>query len=115
MNSSADATDVWVVGYVVGYVPDMSWSGAIFGNTPTEGSTNYTNGTNCILSDVAPGAANDTNSIPVGLKAGSSSRDQIAIGKNPAIYGKKVMLKGEMTKYFGMRGLKNVADFKILD
>ena len=115
MNSSADATDVWVVGYVVGYVPDMSWSGAIFGNTPTETSTNYTNGTNCILSDVAPGAANDTNSIPVGLKAGSSSRDQIAIGKNPAIYGKKVMLKGEMTKYFGMRGLKNVADFKILD
>lgn len=115
MNSSADATDVWVVGYVVGYVPDMSWSGAIFGNTPTETSTNYTNGTNCILSDVAPGSANDTNSIPVGLKAGSSSRDQIAIGKNPAIYGKKVMLKGEMTKYFGMRGLKNVADFKILD
>ena len=115
MNSSADATDVWVVGYVVGYVPDMSWSGAIFGNTPTETSTNYTNGTNCILSDVAPGSANDTNSIPVGLKAGSEARNQIAIGKNPAIYGKKVMLKGEMTKYFGIRGLKNVADFKILD
>ena len=114
MASTQDATDVWVIGYVVGYVPAMSWSDAVFGTTPSDGD-NYKNGTNCILSDVAPGSANDTNSIPVGLKLGSSSRDQIAIGKNPAIYGKKVMLKGEMTKYFGMRGLKNVADFKILD
>lgn len=116
MSSTEDSNDVWVVGYVVGYVPDKYWSEAVFGNQAPEGDfPNFTNGTNCVLSDALPGAANDTNSIPVGLKNTGDVRTMISIGKNPAIYGKKVMLKGNVTKYFGVRAMKEVADFKILD
>lgn len=108
--STVDATDVWVEGYVVGYVSDMTWAtSAVFGNQPTEGSTNYTNGTNIILSDYAPGTASLTNSCPVGLN--SAVRSTLAISKNAAIYGQKIKVKGELTKYFGMRGLKNVTEY----
>lgn len=116
MESTTDANDIWVTGYVVGYCPNQYWSEAVFGNNPpTEESTNYTNGTNCILSDVAPGSADASNSIPVGLKSGTTVRDNISIGKNPSIFGKRVMLKGNLTKYFGVRAVKEVSEYKILD
>lgn len=114
--STADAKDAWVVGYVVGYVADMKWQEtAVFGTTPTEGSTNYANGTNCILSDVTPPNANLDNSIPAGLKNTGDVRSTLGISKNPSIYGKKVMVKGEVTKYFGVRAIKNISEYKLLD
>ncbi len=115
-NSTADATGVWVEGYVVGYVADMKWEeSAVFGTTPTEGSTNYTNATNCILSDVAPGSANTSNSVPGGLKNTGTVRSTLGISKNPSIYGKRVKVRGEITKYFGQRGIKNIDAYVILD
>lgn len=111
LSSTADQANVWVEGYVVGYVPAMSWSDAVFGNTPTEGSTNWTNGTNIILSSSPVGSATATNSIPVGLA--SAVRGELAISKNPDIYGAKVRVKGSLEKYFGMRGLKSVSEFEI--
>lgn len=115
-NSSADATGVWVVGYLVGYVADMNWeSSAVFGSTPTEGSTNYSNATNCILSDKPAGEANLDNSIPGGLKNTGDVRTTLGISKNPSIYGKKVKVKGEVVRYFGVRGIKNIEAYKILD
>lgn len=115
MSSTADTTDAWVTGYVVGYVADMTWqTTAVFGNTPTEGSTNYTNATNCILSDSPAGSANLENSIPAGIKAGST-RDILGISKNPAIFGKKVKVKGDVTKYFGVRAIKNISAATVLD
>ena len=93
----------------------MAWSDGVFGTTPTEGSTNYTNGTNCILSDVAPTGSNADNSIPCGLSTSGDVRATLGISKNPEIYGKKVMVKGDVTKYFGIRGVKNVSEYKILD
>lgn len=112
--STADATGVWIEGYVAGYVADKSWSTAVFSKEATDGSTNYTNGTNLILSSVAPTESNASNSVPVAIPSGSL-RDVLAVGKNPDIYGKKVLLKGDVTKYFGMRGIKNVSEYKILD
>ena len=113
--SSSDSTDVWIVGYVAGYVPGMVWSDATFGSTPDTSSDNFNNATNCILSDVAPTGSNADNSVPCGLKNTGNVRTTLGISKNPDIYGKKVMVKGEITKYFGIRGIKNVSDFKILE
>lgn len=113
MNSTADVEGVWIEGYVVGYVPDMQWSTAVFGNTPTEGSTNYSNATNCILSTVAPPNANSSNSVPAGLSNTGNVRATLGISKNPSIYGKKVKVKGDVTKYFGVRGIKNISDFEV--
>lgn len=113
--STTDATDVWIVGYVAGYVPAMTWTESVFGTQATEGSTNYTNATNCILSAVAPTGSTLDNSVPCGLKNTGDVRTTLGISKNPSIFGKKVKVKGEITKYFGIRGIKNVSEFKILD
>ncbi|MDE6296239.1 MAG: hypothetical protein K2L89_00180 [Muribaculaceae bacterium] len=113
MASTADAADVWVEGYVVGYVPNMTWGEAVFGNTPDPNSTNYTNGTNFILSSQPVGSCSADNSIPVGLA--TSVRNDLAISKNPSIYGAKVKVKGSLEKYFGLRGIKQVSEFEIIE
>ena len=115
MASSGDSTGVWIEGYVAGYIPDKTWDGAIFGTTPSPDMDNYKNATNCILSGVVVGESNASNSVPCGLKNTGDVRTTLGISKNPAIYGKRVKVKGDVTKYFGTRGVKNVSEFRILD
>ncbi|MBD5206984.1 MAG: hypothetical protein HDS79_01745, partial [Bacteroidales bacterium] len=100
---------------VAGYIPDKTWDGAIFGTTPSPDMDNYKNATNCILSGVVVGESNASNSVPCGLKNTGDVRTTLGISKNPAIYGKRVKVKGDVTKYFGTRGVKNVSEFRILD
>lgn len=104
ISSTTDSTGVWVEGYVVGWVSGMTWStGATFDNAP---SADYTN-TNCIL---GPSADANTISIciPAGIKAGDT-RDVLGLKNNPAIYKKHVKVFGDITKYFGIRGIKNIS------
>lgn len=109
---TTDATDVWVEGYVVGYVDGVSWTeNSVFGNTPGT-HNNYNNGTNVILSDSPVGSCNLDNSMPVGL--GASVRSQLGIKQNPSIYGKRVRLKGNIMLNFGIRAMKNVSEYEIL-
>ncbi|MCM1320381.1 MAG: DUF5689 domain-containing protein [Muribaculaceae bacterium] len=108
--STADAAGVWVEGYVVGWISGMTWStGASFNNTP---SSEFTN-TNFIL-----GKSADSNStadaVPCAIPAGSL-RDKLGLGKNPEIYKKHVLVKGDVTKYFGQRGVKNITEYEIID
>lgn len=111
---TAEQPGVWVEGYVAGYVPGQVWSEAVFGTTPTEGSTNYTNGTNIVLSSVAPSVCTLENSIPVGLSTKPADvRTTLAISKNPSIYGKKIKIKGYAMKYFGVYALKNVTEYEV--
>lgn len=109
--STANQADVWVEGYVVGYIADKSWDTAVFDNEGDPGSTNYTNGTNLILSSATTDNASAANSIPVGLASGV--RDKLAMSKNPAIYGAKVKVKGSLEAYFGRRGVKSVSEYVI--
>lgn len=108
-SSTADATGVWIEGYVVGWVSGMTWAtGATFNNTP---SSDFTN-TNFILGPTADTNSTDT-SVPCAIPAGPL-RDSLGLGKNPAIYKKHVMVKGDITKYFGQRGVKNITEYKEL-
>lgn len=110
MSSTTDATGVWVEGYVVGWVSGMNWeSGATFNNTPSD---DYTN-TNCILADSAD-VTTTSASIPAGIKAGDT-RDILGLKNNPDIYLKHVKVYGDVTKYFGKRGVKNISKVTILD
>lgn len=113
LTATGTVDDVWMEGYVVGYVPAMSWSEAVFGNTATDGSTNWSNGTNIIISSSPVGEASASNSCPVGL--GYDVRATLAISKNPAIYGAKVKVKGQLASYFSMRGMRTVTEYEILD
>lgn len=114
VKTAAAATGVWLEGYVVGYVPAMDWSGAVFGTTPDTGS-NYVDGTNVVLSMLPPGEANSSNSVPVGLKKTGDVRQTLGLSMNPDIYGARVKVKGEVTAYFKMTSLKNVDQYVILD
>lgn len=107
--SSTDATEVWVEGYVVGYITGMNYaSGAKFTNDLNGVSEDEYKNTNCILA-ASPDVTSTAASIPVGIKAGAT-RDVLGLRNNPAIYLKKVKIKGELTRYFGTRGLKNVTE-----
>lgn len=110
ISSTTDATGVWVEGYVVGWVSGMTWAtGATFDGTPAADFTN----TNCILGPTADAATTGV-CIPAGIKAGST-RDYLGLNANPGIYKQHVLVKGDVTKYFGTRGVKNISEYKILD
>lgn len=109
--STSDATGVWVEGYVVGWVTGMNWeSGANFNNSPDD---TYTN-TNCILGS-SPDVTSTDESIPAGLKSGSESRQTAGLSNNPDIYKKHVRMKGDVTKYFGQRAMKNITEVVIIE
>lgn len=111
ISSTADATGVWIEGYVVGYIEGMVWSsGANYTNEVPESSA-YAN-TNIILGPTED-AADNSICIPAGVKAGTI-RDELGIKANPAIYKKHVLVKGDITKYFGVRGVKNISEYKEL-
>lgn len=114
VKTASPGTGMWMEGYVVGYSPNTKWAETVFGNTPTEGSTNYTNATNVTLSMVPVGSATLDNSVPVGLKNTGDVRATLGLSKNPAIYGARVKVKGEITSYFGMTSMKNVEEYVIV-
>lgn len=104
--STSDATGVWIEGYVVGWVNGMTWSsGATFDNTPGADFNN----TNFILGATESTSATD-NAVPCAIPAGSL-RDVLGLKNNPAIYKKHVLVKGDVTKYFGQRGVKNITEY----
>lgn len=113
-SSTSDATGVWIEGYVVGYIKGMTWAtGATFSNDFTGvADGDYTN-TNCILAG-SSSANTVAASIPCGIKAGDT-RDVLGLRNNPAIYLKHVKVKGDITRYFGTRGVKNISEAIVLD
>lgn len=113
VKGQTDATGVWLEGYVAGYVADKSWDSAVFGTQASDGD-NYKNGTNVILSMVAPGEANASNSVPVGLKNTGDVRTTLGISKNPSIYGARVKVKGDLKNYFGMKSVRDVTEYVIV-
>lgn len=113
VKTQTDATGVWLEGFVVGYVADKSWDTAVFGTEPSEGN-NYKDGTNVILSMVAPGEANASNSVPVGLKKTGDVRTTLGISMNPSIYGARVKVKGDLKNYFGMKSVRDVTEYVIV-
>ena len=112
MVATADQKDVWVVGYVAGYVAQNDWKSAVFSPNETTGSTNYLNNVNIILTENSPASADFTNSIPATLRA--SVKGTLGLQRNPEIFGKRVMVKGELTKIYDTWGLKNISEVKIL-
>jgi hypothetical protein len=115
--TSDEESGVWVEGYVVGYIIGTSWSsGSTWSNDLTgvgeDSQSGYVN-SNFILGESA--STNTTaNAIPCNIKAGSA-RDVLGFRSNPDIYLKHVKVKGDITKYFGQRGVKNIAEYEILD
>lgn len=95
---------VYVKAYIVGYIPGMNWSEAVFSNEKCEVKTNI------VIASTAQ--ENDIEyAMPVAIPAGSL-RDVLSIGANPNVLGHEVLLCATWTKYFGVNGLKDVSSYE---
>lgn len=107
MHDGATIHDSWVVGYIVGYID---------GNKLTESTAIFSYGdieTNILLADV-PDVADYSKCIPVQLsKSGSYAdvRAALNLKYNKDVIGQKVKIRGAVTKYMGVPGLKNAIKY----
>lgn len=92
-----DATvEVWVKGTIVGYYKNNAFvAGA-------EGAE---------ASNLALGAAEKT--VPVQLNSGSDVRNVANLKDNPGNLDKNLAVKGKITKYFSVAGVKEVSEFEL--
>lgn len=104
--STTDSSEVWIEGYIVGWINGMNWSsGATFNDKPGSDFKN----TNFILGSSAS-VTGTANAVPCAIPAGSL-RDQLGLAANPGMYKKHVLIKGTITKYFGTRGVKEISEY----
>lgn len=111
MNDGATIHESWVVGYIVGYID---------GNRLTESSAVFSCGdveTNILLADF-PDVMDYAKCVPVQLsKSGSYAdvRDALNLKYNKDVIGRKVKIRGAVTKYMGVPGLKNAIKYEFVE
>lgn len=99
---------VWVSGYIVGSMPTGGTSTNIDG---TNFSTVDAATTNMVLGPTAD-CTNPGECITIQLPVGDV-RNALNLSANPGNLGKRVSLKGDVMKYCGAPGLKNVSAYKL--
>lgn len=111
MNDGATIHESWVVGYIVGYID---------GNKLTESSAVFSYGdveTNILLAD-SPDVKDYAKCVPVQLsKSGSYADVRYALNlkNNTDVMGRRVKIRGAVTKYMGVPGLKNAIKYKFVE
>ena len=98
---SAAVKGTYVTGYIVGFVPEMTWSEAVFG---AENAVN----TNIVMAASATETA-IANCIPVQLPA--AVREAISLKDNPTNLGRQITILGSHEAYFGQNGMKNISAY----
>jgi hypothetical protein len=95
--------DCYVSGFIVGFIPTNNISRTIFSSGDVA--------TNIVLAD-SIGETDYHNCIPVQLTTSSknrkATREALNLSAHPENIGTYVILHGEITKYMGTFGLKNV-------
>ncbi len=95
-----DNSEAWVMGYIVGCINDKSIStDAVF-------APPFTNPANILIAADAD-ETDYKKCIPVQLVSQTDVRAALNLVDNGANLGKAVVIKGQLTKYFGVAGLKN--------
>jgi hypothetical protein len=103
--------DVWVKAFIVGYIQgsSLSASTAVFSASAPEGKTVLAS--NVLVAD-AENAYNIAQIIPVALPTGGARTD-LNLLDNPGKLGTQVWLKGDIYKYMGVPGLKDVKVYSL--
>ena len=100
---------VWAQGYIVGYIPTGGTSTVLSGTVfSAEGAI----ASNLVLA-ATPGETDYNNCIAIQLTSGSDARKALNLMDNPGNLGKLAMVYGDVMKYCGGPGLKNVTNYKI--
>lgn len=113
--STGDINNVWVIGYVTGYVKADPWNeeNFVLGGSPDLSSSYYLNSNNVILSEKPIPNASMTNSVPATLRG--AVKPTLGIKDNPQIIGKRVKVRGNITEIYQTRGVKNVSEVIVLE
>lgn len=100
---AAEMNEAWVYveAYIVGSCTGSTISTAEFGV-----SSNSSN-TNIILADTQDETSTD-KVVPVQLPNSGSIRQDLALKNAPGNLGKTVLVYGQLIKYFGVNGIKNI-------
>lgn len=94
-----DNSEAWVMGYIVGSINDKSIStDAVF-------APPFTNPANILIAASAD-ESDYKKCIPVQLVSQTDVRAALNLVDNGGNLGKAVIIKGQLTKYFGVAGLK---------
>lgn len=97
--------NTFVKGYIVGYVPGMTWSEAVLGELPPADAQK----SNIVIAG-SSGEDMLDYCIPVALPAGDV-RNALNLVDNPANLGRQVTLCGSHEKYFGVNGMKSISAY----
>ena len=101
ITGEATGTGIYVQGYIVGWVSGASLSsGATF-------TSESTSDTNILIADEA-GCTDVAKCIPVQIP--SALRSKLGLKTNPGNFNKSVELKGDITVYFNVNGIKNTSE-----
>ena len=99
--------DMWVEGYIVGYVKSRSMGSTVFDT----GSV----ATNIVIAE-SKGENNYEKCVPVQLsnssKSNQETRAALNLNDNPNVLGKKVKIRGDIAKYMGVVGVKNAKGYE---
>lgn len=98
--------NVWVKGYIVGYIPTGGDASTTISNT-VFGTPQDDMKSNIVLASTADEQIT-TNCMSIQLPVGAV-RDSLNLKDKPAMLGKSVLLYGSLEKYFGGAGLKSVS------
>ncbi len=101
----ASGSNVWVTGYIVGWIDGMSMADGAKFTAPASVNSN-------ILLASKPDEKVIANCIPIALPNGTSARTDLNLKDHAANLGKQVSLLGNLTKYFGADGVKEVSVYK---
>ncbi len=104
--TAAVETGVWVKGYIVGSMPTGGSSTTLSG---TNFSTEDAATTNLVLGPT-PDCTDASKCI--GIQLPTSMRDQLALANQPGNLGKELAVKGDIMKYCGGPGVKNLTENK---
>lgn len=102
---SGKTGNVWVKGYIVGYIPTGGETSTTINNTVFAAPTDDMKSNIVLASSADEQIA--TNCMAIQLPVGEV-RDSLNLKDNPNVLGKSVLLYGSLEKYFGGAGLKSV-------
>ncbi|MBR4311923.1 MAG: hypothetical protein IKT86_01105 [Bacteroidaceae bacterium] len=102
--------EVWIEGYIVGCVKGSMKNGCNYTQKATTAS-------NILLADTFPsGNENDyLRCMPVELPNNSAERDELNLYDTPQNYHRKVLILGNITLYYDVPGIRNIADYIFTD
>lgn len=103
--SEAVETGVWVKGYIVGNLSSGSATSAVFGVDGVSAS-------NIIIADAAS-ETDVNNCVPIQLSSGSDVRTAVNLKDNPTVLGYTVTFCGDIMKYCGLPGFKNITAYTL--